>query len=290
MSDTSALFTFYTLTPLHAGGGEAGEVVDLAIQREKHTEFPVVYSSSLKGSLRYFCETKITHKSIIESIFGKEGIESGAGGVVFTDAKILLFPVRSSEGVFKWITSPFVLKRFKRDLLFIRKVVNGFASNENTDDTKGLTFQGNSEIVLEDFLLSLSEGAKGEDDLANLLPEEDPEAIKGRLVIVSDNIFKTIVTSATQVIARNVLDNETKTSANLWYEEVVPADALFYTVMKPVGRISANGAGSLDQLVKLIRNEILQIGGNETVGYGFVKVSGDLSALFTEQQQKGETK
>jgi CRISPR-associated protein Cmr4 len=288
MSNNGALFTFYTLTPLHAGAGEAGEVVDLAIQREKHTEFPVVYSSSLKGSLRYFCETKKIG-DIADKIFGKEGIESGAGEVVFTDAKILFFPVRSSEGVFKWITSPFVLQRFKRDLLFIQRDAKNLAPNENTDDKNGLVFQGKSEIVLEDFVLSLRAGAKSESELAKLLPEENLQEIKERLVIVSDNVFKTLVTSATQVIARNVLKDEEKTSANLWYEEVVPADALFYTVMKPVGRISQGETDSLDTLVTHVKNEILQVGGNETVGYGFVKMSGDLSSLFTEAR-KGEKK
>ena len=192
MPDTGALFTFYTLAPLHAGAGEAGEVVDLAIQREKHTEFPVVYSSSLKGSLRYFCETK--KSDVVDMVFGKEGTESGAGEVVFTDAKILFFPVRSSEGVFKWVTSPFVLKRFSKDLLFIHATANELVSNINTDDKKGLTFKGNSEIVLEDFLLSLKAEAKGENKLAKLLPDEDLEAIKDRLVIVSDDVFKTLVT------------------------------------------------------------------------------------------------
>jgi CRISPR-associated protein Cmr4 len=286
MSNDGALFTFYTLTPLHAGAGEAGEVMDLAIQREKHTEFPVVYSSSLKGSLRWFCDLK--DHSATDRIFGKEGAETGAGEVVFTDAKILFFPVRSSEGVFKWVTSPFVLKRFKRDLQFINRAVSELASNENRDDEKGLTFNGGSEIVLEDFALSLNGGARGIDKLASLLPKENQEEIRERLVIVSDNVFKTLVTSATQVIARNVLKEEEKTSENLWYEEVVPADTLFYTVMKPVGRIPANDASSLNQLVRLIKNEILQVGGNETVGYGFVKMSSDLSTIFKEQKRGGE--
>jgi len=284
MSSNGTLFTFYTLTPLHAGAGEAGEVVDLAVQREKHTEFPVVYSSSLKGSLRWFCDPK-DHDAVIR-IFGKEGVESGAGEVVFTDAKILLFPVRSSEGVFKWITSPFVLKRLERDLQFINRTVNGLASNENKEDERGLTFQGSSKIVLEDFALSLSGNAQGESELAKLFPEENLKEVKERLVIVSDSVFKTLVTSATQVIARNVLNKEEKTSANLWYEEVVPADALFYTLMMPVGRIPANGTGSLDQLVKLIGNEILQVGGNETVGYGFVKMSGDLRGLCRDEKRR----
>ena len=39
-------------TPLHAGSGSDLGVIDLPIQRERHTTFPKIESSSLKGSLR----------------------------------------------------------------------------------------------------------------------------------------------------------------------------------------------------------------------------------------------
>lgn len=98
-------------------------------------------------------------------------------------------------------------------------------------------------------------------------------------------MFKTLVTTATQIIARNVLDNDTKKSKNLWYEEVVPADAVFYTIMKPAYR------GSED-VVRILSNkvsgQIMQIGGNETIGYGFVNVSKDIAqALKTAGVQNG---
>jgi len=39
-------------TPLHAGSGDSLGIVDLPIQREKHTSFPKIEASSLKGALR----------------------------------------------------------------------------------------------------------------------------------------------------------------------------------------------------------------------------------------------
>ena len=48
---TQPLFLFCE-TPLHAGSGNDLSIVDLPIQREKHTGFPKIESSSLKGSLR----------------------------------------------------------------------------------------------------------------------------------------------------------------------------------------------------------------------------------------------
>ena len=43
---------FMCETPLHAGSGSDLGIVDLPIQRERHTNFPKVESSSLKGALR----------------------------------------------------------------------------------------------------------------------------------------------------------------------------------------------------------------------------------------------
>jgi CRISPR-associated protein Cmr4 len=39
-------------TPLHAGSGDSLGIVDLPIQRERHTQFPKIEASSLKGALR----------------------------------------------------------------------------------------------------------------------------------------------------------------------------------------------------------------------------------------------
>ncbi len=39
-------------TPLHAGSGSDLGFVDLPIQRERHTEFPKIEASSLKGAIR----------------------------------------------------------------------------------------------------------------------------------------------------------------------------------------------------------------------------------------------
>lgn len=45
-------FFIHTITSLHCGSGNDLGIVDLPIQREKHTSFPKIESSSLKGGLR----------------------------------------------------------------------------------------------------------------------------------------------------------------------------------------------------------------------------------------------
>ena len=54
MPDKSLLF-IHALTGLHPGGGTALGVVDLPVQRERHTHWPTIPGSSLKGVMRAEC-------------------------------------------------------------------------------------------------------------------------------------------------------------------------------------------------------------------------------------------
>ncbi len=290
MPATGCLFTFYTLSPLHAGSGESSAAVDLAIQREKHTEYPVVYSSSMKGSLRWFFECKHSDSDVINRIFGKEGDEKGGSGqVVFTDAKILFFPVRSSEGVFKWVTCNFLIERALRDLEFIGIKPSGIKTTAISAMGGEAHSPYTSEILLEDFPVTANKAMLPA--LFNFLKKfADEEEVKQRLIIVSNDVFKTLVTTATQVIARNVLDKDTKTSKNLWYEEVVPADAIFYTIMRPTYRDHDGGLmEALANGTNGIGNQIIQIGGNETIGYGFVKFSDNLAPTLSSISEQASS-
>jgi len=61
------------------------------------------------------------------------------------------------------------------------------------------------------------------------------------------------------VIARNYLDNGV--SKNLWYEEVIPRESIFVTCFQADDDVLAN----------LLDKNVLQLGGNATVGYGFCR-------------------
>lgn len=127
----SKQFFFITCeSPLHAGSGNELDFIDLTIQRERHTGFPKIESSTLKGALRerFFSSLSglpaINGKTAIDlfkAAFGAESKQQSAGderqgALAFTDARLLSFPVKSMRGVFAWITCPFVLKRFEEDM------------------------------------------------------------------------------------------------------------------------------------------------------------------------------
>src|SRR5437868_8618257 len=113
----NAQLTFvHALSSLHAGTGQGVGVIDLPIAREKATGIPFLPGSSLKGSLRAHC-----NKKECTDVFGPETLDissdsNQASAAQFSDQRLLLLPVRSLAGTFAWVTSPFVLRRFARDL------------------------------------------------------------------------------------------------------------------------------------------------------------------------------
>jgi len=291
MFTNGKLIGLYAETPLHPGSGVTTGVVDLPVQRERHTNYPIIQSSSLKGSFRTFVESKGVTKPKIEAVFGPEDRgDEHAGSITFTDARILLFPIRSFQGIFVWITCPNVLARLKRDLaaigitnvnFSISSVNNGQAFISDKSDLA-------SELVLEEYTYNAQKNPEisktaewiGE----NLLPVDEEynfykQKLSKHLMILSDDDFKYLVETATEVTARIVL-NDTKTSENLWYEEFIPSDTLFYTILlalKPRAKNKNHGLKDaqavLEFVTQTVKPDILQVGGDETIGRGWVRVT-----------------
>lgn len=100
-----------------------------------------------------------------------------------------------------------------------------------------------------------------------------------RLVVLSDNDFAWFARYGLCVNARNQLDIGKKTSKNLWYEETLPPDSLFYCVLS--NRIP--GCDVLTNVeAKLAEVGYLQVGGNQTVGQGVFA----MTAVRTSAQQE----
>ena len=131
----STMFLFiYTETPLHAGTGRGLGAIDLPIQRERITNYPIIQASSLKGRLRAEADPTLNgnptlSKDEFKTIFGiaGDGGESYAGALSPGDARLLLLPARSLAGVFAWVTSRQVLERLLRDVAVAKAHKGDFA-------------------------------------------------------------------------------------------------------------------------------------------------------------------
>ena len=52
MKQNASILSLYAISPCHVGSGSSVGVVDLPIQRERHTNWPVIQASGMKGALR----------------------------------------------------------------------------------------------------------------------------------------------------------------------------------------------------------------------------------------------
>ena len=312
------LLFLHALTSLHPGSGTALGAVDLPVQRERHTMWPVIPGSSLKGVIRDACRPETKDKESDEyqkwlSVFGPEAGEGGsdhAGAISMTDARILAFPVRSLKGVFAWVTCPSVLRRFKRDLKLAEKEIDWIITEikpaSDNEEKSVAAFSKNSPlrldnqdvIILEEYEFWRHDTIKTEDiseSISNfaITDKETRESFKKHFVILPDDDFTYFTKNATEVHTRIMLNYETKTvkGTNLFSEESLPAETLFYSVVfaeksrfvpkeeKEEEKEEKSVPLTPTQVMKHIYDntpEYIQIGGDATIGKGFCSVKKSL--------------
>lgn len=254
-----------TETSLHAGASQSTGAVDLPVQRERATGYPVVVGSSLKGALRAHFKQTWADKQVHRTFGGPD--EAGLVGI--SDGRLLLLPIRSLQHAFVWVTCPYLLERFTRDLL-----LTGHSSTWRVPNIRPATpgdvliadLPETSTLFLEEFAFTVrSHPALTEiaNDIAPLMAHDSARArLATHLAIISDSDFSYFAQYGLPVNARNQLDDH-KTSKNLWYEESLPTDTLLYYLV-------LSESDSLDDFTKHIQaSPYVQLGGNESIGQGF---------------------
>ena len=282
MSHVALLF-LHALSPLHAGTGQGIGAIDLPIAREKATGIPYLPGSSLKGVLRD--RASAWDRDTLFAVFGPdtENASEHAGAVQVGDAKLLLLPVRSLYGVFALVASPYLLERFRREALMAGLQPPGVPGLQ--DPTRVLLAPGSrlfgdgEKVYLEDLDLK----AQGEEGVAaweRWLAERTEAPVLGRLAVVHDDLMGFLLETATEVVARIRLDDETKTVAKgaLWYEESLPAESLLYALVRAdrsfrKGKeLPPEGVWALFRGVLEEGGGVLQLGGKATVGRGLCRI------------------
>ncbi|MEZ4963770.1 MAG: type III-B CRISPR module RAMP protein Cmr4 [Saprospiraceae bacterium] len=294
---------FICETPLHAGAGD-GIGTELPIQRESHTRFPKIEASGIKGALREAFEIK--YKSInkdktdpeLVAIFGHpENGDENAGALGLTDGRLLLFPVRSRRGVFAWVTCPCVLMRFVRDLK-VSKVNGGGQGVANLYDlvdkvpkdkstVPPSSIIADNSVFLEEYSIDVEKNdATGAfaNKLADVLGITE---LPGQFVIVPDDFFSDFVQHNTEIHTRiRIGDDGVVQDGALFTEEHLPAESVLYSLSMAHPEFKKNGrkAAIILNLFETHLPEIVQIGGNATLGKGIIRISKNF--LKNEQSTK----
>lgn len=259
----------YTESSVHPGAGSSMGVVDREIQRDVHTNLPIIQPSELKGSLREHCEALCPPENPVEAfkikqVFGPEVGSAGkdpGGSLGFTTARTLLFPLASANGLFAYATCPLCLNSLTRDLAEIDPSLVTASGLNNTpsvpSDKDGRVPQGTSVLVVNGNKVFLSEFPFNASQSASLNPiakwlserlpstpgydhykkmlysEQQPGnggSITSNLIVLDDAMFRNLLKIRTEIVFRNQL-NEKGISVNLWTEENIPADTFMYSVL-----------------------------------------------------------
>jgi CRISPR-associated protein Cmr4 len=286
-----AQLTFvHAFSPLHAGTGQGVGVIDLPIAREKATGLPFLPGSSLKGALRARCGDDNCVK-----VFGTETTDdnNNASAAQFSDQRLLLIPIRSLAGTFSWVTSPYVLQRFVRDLQDTgitppASITFELPDNLPLDQHAGHCFVSNehskimltnSQIFLEDLDLT-PHTSQDAADWGNwigkqVFPDDSTwqAMVADRICIVHDDILTFLLDTATEVTARIKMQANTKTvqSGGLWYEEALPAETILSGLVLAIPSEKINTEEVFEVLNELT-GKTIQLGGKATIGRGLCHV------------------
>ena len=243
--------TFYEikcLTNMHVGSGDFNfSVVDNEVEKDPVTGNPIIHASGVKGALR----ATVTNETLAKEIFGSRGSGDvcSAGTHKFLDALLLSRPMRlsgSSSRAFIPVTTVGTVNALIR-------LLDAFGCNKH-----GLKPVGALNFGSNKFLVSVNESVKVEGEATGKL---DPVVVEALKPMLGDEfaIAASFEGFDLPVVARNCLDNGI--SVNLWYEEVVPHDSVFwFAVIAP-------------EEDTLTVPEYVQFGGHSSIGCGFTRVT-----------------
>jgi CRISPR-associated protein Cmr4 len=289
---------FYAVSPIHAGSGASTSAVDLPIQRERHTNWPHIQASGVKGAFRaHFRDfaDKNNDNQLVNLVFGSDEqdgwdkkIENLPGAMSVSDARLLAFPMRSNIAPFVWVTCPSVLKRLKTDLEYISlgEEITMFKHDIQEDNAISIGSDNISgQVILEDAVVNVSD-QKSKD---NFFQKEFSQI--ERLLLISDDMFDYAVSYCTEIQTNIKINSNTGTAEDgaLRYQEFLPADSVLYAIVhyseRNASEIKDDQQTELKKLVEEMQAEtiktfvedtvkdFIQIGGDETLGKGICKIT-----------------
>ncbi|MGO8676462.1 MAG: type III-B CRISPR module RAMP protein Cmr4 [Limisphaerales bacterium] len=309
MNDSRIIYLF-TRTPLHVGAGTSVGAIDQPVRRERHTGFPIIPASSLKGSFADQWDANLTQgeskslrvttrrnekdEEVVDEalasawLFGSNNDKAPfTGAIQFGEARLLAFPIRSAIGSFGWITSPLLLRRAARDGVIPPDLIKDLKEPSDEKATfhtgKDSKLALDSKVVLEEYTFEAS-GWLGLDKLgshlSSLLADEAVwSEIPSRLVILSDGMMSFFAQNACEVAQHVRISDETGTAEGgaLFNQENVPSETLFYSVLRFfAGRgkkfKDKKPEDAVAEFAKKLAGQVLQFGGDASTGLGFCTV------------------
>ena len=296
------LMTIFTRTPLHVGCGSSVGAVDQPVARERHTRFPIIPGSAIKGVLAdLWTEVGIdveenkdgsktksyvrikdseAYQILGNNADGKEG-KASAGALLVGEGRILLFPVRSAKKCWVWLTCPLVLGRFAFDN-GVQPPELAKIKNDEAIASGDLVVKGPDSAVFEDYPFTCKDGVdKVVEFLKDMTTGTDvlSDNLADHLAVVTDELFAYFVSNACEIANHNRINDETGVveGGALFSQENVPSESFFYCKLGADVPYSPSGK-PVDVLAAVegkLRDfgNLMQIGADATTGLGWCSVA-----------------
>ncbi len=309
MATQHTTILIYCESSLHAGAGQGVGTIDLPIQRERHTGFPKIEASALRGAVREAVweyhlskNRKGGDEKELNVVFGNKNDGDKRSALDIGDARLIFFPVRSWKGVFAWITCPYVLNRFIKDMALPDKVEVSLQLpvHENNNEifvSEDSIIKSSNKVMLEEYVFNVPKSQNG--NTAILINHEDPGtyffnrlsnnrgsaatelifSLTDRWALVTDEVFRDFVEMYTEKITRNKINSNTGTAddGGLFNEEFLPTESILYAYVGATDEFSIdNHRKSAKEIMELFRQnlpDMIQVGGDANIGKGLVRVN-----------------
>jgi CRISPR-associated protein Cmr4 len=269
----------YLIAPLHTGGAtQEGNL--LGIAREAHTRFPYIPSSTIRGRMRSLITDRVKKaqwfgpdlKDLEDSDFladyktqtEKELHQLEQGSLWMGDGSILWLPVPSiSHGVI-WVSCPLLLKRWQR--------ITGNPTFSAPVEY-GTNLSNANPIYLKDAIIGADE-LQAWGNWSDFVPEGSDEV--QRVLVLPDQHCATVFQMSLWRQVKVKLDEHKTVDGGFRYEESIPPDTLMYF---PWGSTTQSRLSTTTNeeafRQEILSHDFLQIGGQESLGRGFVQFWSD---------------
>lgn len=280
---TQYLLYLYAESPVHTGAADSAGVLDLPVQRESTTGYPVIWGQSLKGALRQAASEANWGSTRISAVFGSEIADlaedggTNPGTLRVGDAQLVAMPVPTLRRTFAWITSETALSRLARKYKLLGRqapALPGVASDAAAAATaawSGNEVMGPCLVPMDVQRHELAEWARRiADDVLGWDAVFGPFADKLRedLVVAGSELVSVLLRECTEQSVRVQLGDSKTVKNGPFYSEYLPAE----TIMAAVLTLREPGDTEENQsaLRGLLDKKPLQVGGDETIGKGLV--------------------
>ncbi len=243
------------LSPIQVGDSKSISGSIKNIQRDANN-LPKIDSTIIKGAL------KQNYKGNSDLLFGREG-SSNYGNLGFMDARFLLLPVRTSENIYEYITSPKVIIDFLKECAGAenQKIIEEITKlKEMILNNKCILVSGKttSKITILDINFSVEPSKKSIKLLHKILSHV---ADKKTVYMLNDEDFEEFVNYGIEDVTRVKLNN--MKNQNMFHEENIPENTVFYSKVMQTSLMD-------DVEYNLPKN--ICLGGGQTLGKGRMKL------------------